>query len=136
MIRELVIKILKQYVNSDTGIPAYKTMNIIGIEDYDEVDDEDERSFKELDRDLIYSIVAETETEPLEEALKIDVADWLPTTTKIILLRRLVELERSEKNLRQLANHLYYGGPIWDEEAKKLLDEADRLQNEKSTDDD
>ena len=105
MINKIVTKLLKQIEANDTN--SEKT-----------------------ELDLIHEIVSATSAKMLENGLLTDEDDYLPVLAKIILMRRLVELERTEKNLRQLAIYLLLHGPIWDNEANQLLEEADSLKEQ------
>ena len=52
----------------------------------------------------------------------------LPPDLGIVVYRRLLELKRTPKLLRDFAFYLLMYGPFWDDEAEELLKEADVME--------
>lgn len=89
--------------------------------------DNDNKIWTETERELIQEVISSTNEKSLTDALNSDPYDDLPVATKIIMLRRAVELNRNRQNLEALASYLLRHGPVWDEEANKLMKEAAKL---------
>lgn len=90
-----------------------------------------ERSGEDLDMlraNLTDKLTEVEDHRVLTEALELDERDVLPFREKQAIYDRLLQLRRSPEHLRRYAWWLQLnGGPDWDDEADRLLSEANEL---------